>query len=690
VIEGERDVLGEGRCLTAAETAWLMAIPTAVVAALAILLLGPPLGRALLTGHYARFFQHFAAEQRPEPIEQGRFLIALSVPLLLAALTVIGVRPRPRRASRTTDVLVVTTQAIAVAFVALCLLQQETELLGTLYPPSELYPLLEGTPRLRHWFTSTTLIVAGVGTLALVVALRDGRMRTALTRLTREKGLYAYVAGALAIAAVAVWLLHAFYTEGTLGTAFPEVIYHVNFTLDETFAVLDGRAPLVNYAAQYGSLWPYAFAGGMSLFGKSLGVWVAMALAATGFGMVAIYGVLRRAARSAIGGLLLFLPVLATSFFILNGTLQDRYTYANYFGTFPLRYAGPSILAWLVARRLDRNGSRRNWPLFLAAGLVVLNNVDVGVPAFGATLAALLWSGGRSTRTRRTPSALEALAGLAGAFALVCAVTLTRAHALPDLGLLLRFSRLFAVSGFGMYRMPTIGLHLAIYVTFVAALGVATVRAVRAEPDRLLTGMLAWSGVFGLGAGAYFAGRSTPENLGAIFFPWAFALALLLVPALRALGTTSWRRPPLAEIACAFAFLVMTCSLAQTPTPWEQLDRLRHAGVPVLADPVTQRFVAQHTRRGEPVAILLLLGHRIAARLGVSNVSPYSNSLAMPTAEQLSETIAALSRAGGSKLFIGPSETTPDIQRALTEAGFTLIARSSNGSTALWLGRGSG
>ena len=29
------------------------------------------------------------------------------------------------------------------------------------------------------------------------------------------------------------------------------------FTLDETYAILNGRTPLADFTAQYGSLWPY-------------------------------------------------------------------------------------------------------------------------------------------------------------------------------------------------------------------------------------------------------------------------------------------------------------------------------------------------------------------------------------------------------------------------------------------------
>jgi hypothetical protein len=673
-----------GRTLTARETAWLAAIPTAIVTLGAIVLVGPVLGRALLTPRNVQFWVPFQVELHPEPVEQGRFLVSLVAPLLLAALTAAGVRPRPRRARLATDVLVVAVQAAAVAFAALCLLQQETELLGSLYP------VAERTPILIDYFSVATLLVAAAGTLVVATAVRSERLRTAVAGLLADTRGRRVAAGAVAVAAIAVWLMHAVYTEDTIALAYHEVTYHIQFTMDETFAVLDGRSPLVDFAAQYGSLWPYAFAGGMSLLGATVGVWVAMALAVTAVGMLAIYGVLRRAARSSLGGLLLFAPVLATSFFMVAGTLDNRYTYANYFGTFPMRYAGPSILAWLVARRLGGAGARRSWPLFLAAGLVVLNNADAGVPALGATVAALLWSAGRPKRAGLARLVLEALAGLLSAFALVSVLTLARAGALPDLGLLLRYSRLFAREGFGMYPMPAIGLHLVMYLTYVAALGVATVRALRAEPDRLLTGMLAWSGAFGLGVGSYFAGRSTPDNLPAMFFPWSFAVALLLLPALGALRDASWRRPPLAAAACLFAFLVTACSLAQTPTPWGQLRRLQRTGPPILTRPIHRQFVARHTHRGEPAAILLLLGHRIGADLGVVNVSPYSSNLTMPTAEQFKEAIAALEKAGGDKIFVEPSATTPDMRTVLAGAGFRQVAQDRRGVTALWVGRGGG
>src|SRR5205085_10393646 len=113
----------------------------------------------------------------------------------------------------------------------------------------------------------------------------------------------------------------------------------------------------------------------------------------------------------------------------------------NLFGTFPLRYAGPFLLMWLLARQLDGASPRRLWPVFLAAGVVVLNNVDFGVPALGATIAALLWARGRKLVAQPVGPAIEAAAGLVGAVALTTVLTLATAGSLPHLDLLIRISR---------------------------------------------------------------------------------------------------------------------------------------------------------------------------------------------------------------------------------------------------------
>jgi hypothetical protein len=529
--------------------------------------------------------------------------------------------------------------------------------------------------------------VAALATAAVVAAVRSAPVRDRLAAAARESRGRAVAAAVLAVAAIVVWLLHAAHTDATLtpATSVYGVFFHAQFTLDETFAVLNGRTPLVDFAAQYGSLFPFAFAGLMLALGDSVGVWVTLALIATGLGMLALYAVLRRVVRSSLAGLVLFLPVLASSFFIRDGTLEDRWTSANYFGSYPLRYAGPLVLAWLLARHLDGARPRQPWLVFLAAGVVVLNNADAGVPALGATVAALLWTSGRPTRANLGRLALALAAGLLAAFALVAVLTLVRSGSLPDLGLLVRFSRLFAAAGFGLMPMPVLGMHLVVYLTFVAAIGVATVRAIGGDGDRLMTGMLVWSGVFGLGAGVYYVGRSHPDNLIAIFGMWAFALALLVVVVLRDLAADPRRLPSLAALACLFGFAVAACTLAQTPAPWTQLDRLARTAPPALAEPLGQAFVDANTNPGESAAILMLMGHKIGENVGVANVSPYTGSYAMPTREQLDETVAALREAGGGKVFFSIEDTMPEVASALRADGFRLGANDEQAGLEMWV-----
>jgi hypothetical protein len=669
------------RALTTSDAAWIAAIAATALGLLAIALLGPPLGHTLLTPDPVRFFELFEEEVRPEPVEQGRYLIAVATPLLLAGLALVISRRPSRSASLASDGLALAAQVLLAVFVIAALLQQR-EMFGSLYPASG------PQPRRIHYFGGATLPVAALGTLTLVFALGRARVWETLTAWTRETPVRAIAAGAVASIAVVLWISPGFNAEDTIRAAHFQILYHTQFTLDETFAVLDHRSPLVNYAAQYGSLWPYVLALGMSVLGTTVGVWVALASILTGLGMLAIYAVLRRVSRSSIVGLLLFLPLLAVSFTQIGGTFDNRYSFENYFGTFPLRYAGPSLLAWLVARHLGGDRPRARWPLFLAAGLIVLNNSDIGAGAAAATFIALLWTGGRPTWASVGRLALAAVGGLAAAFALVSVLTLAREGALPDLGLLMRFSRLFGLYGFAMFPMPRLGLHLAIYATLVTALGVATVRALQDEPDRVLTGMLAWSALFGFGAGAYFVGGSGPDNLAATFFPWAFALALLMIPAVRCIHSASWRRPPIAAVVALFGFLVMAWSLTQTPTPWGQLERLEHTVHPLLAAPYGQPFVAAHTTPGERVVILGLLGHRIGFNTGVVNVSPYSNSLVIATVPQFDETLAALRAEGGSKVFVDLRlDEAADLQHALEADGFAYAGVGAQGRIGLWVDR---
>jgi hypothetical protein len=670
------------RALAPAELAWLLAPPVAALTTLLIALLGPPLGDLLLPPSSVAFFEVTLVQLHPEPHEQGRVLVALCGPLLLAGAIVLAARRPPRLPAAAITPLMWTVQVAAlIATIALLVIQR-----GIVY--GTIYQALE--PFHQRYFTNATLVVALLGALAIVAVARSARARATAARLLRETTARRIGWTLAAALLVGVWLLHTFNTEGTVALETPPARYHLAFTFDETWAVLNGRTPLVDFAAQYGSLWPYPVAALMGLFGATVGTFTALMCLITGISLLAIYDMLRRLARSSLAALLLFAPFVATSFFLLRGPLGNRYTLGTIFADYPLRFAGPWLLASLTVRQLDRGRVTRTWPLFLVAGLVAINNTDHGVPALGALIAALAWIGPLSWRWIRG-LALNALAGLAAAYALVALLTLVRAGALPDLALLLRFARLYANAGFAMLPMPVLGLHTIIYLTFSATRVVATVRALTAAHDareRALTGALAFVAVFGLGSGTYYAGRSHPEVLVASFGSWSLALALLTLVVVRSLVARtergrSWPGP--AAALCLAAFCVTACSVAQTPAPWSQIDRLGTTGERVMRAPPGQAFVAANVRRGEHVAILLQLSHRIAENVGVTNVSPYTTAFAMPAVRQLDDVVRALRAEGGTKVFLPTQPSAmPDVRPVLAAYGFGPVAKDREGDE-LWV-----
>ncbi len=640
-------------------------LPTAGIVALAVLVLGPPLGRALFE---LRPSYTFWPNQPvvPERTETGRYLIALCAPALLAAMTAVFARLRSQPRPWHTALAVGVTQVVTIGMLVACMIGQHR-------PEWE-----------RVYFTPRTLVVAAPIALVLFLATRVDWIRTRIDRLTQESRARRIGALTLAVAMSIISVLPAVNSDRSFAWNIDG--YHVAFPLDEAFAVINGLTPLVDFSAQYGSLWPFGSAISMILFGKTLLVFTVTMATATAFGMLAIYGVMRRSARNAVLAALLFLPFVATSFFIVTGTYDNRFSFGTYFAMFPLRYTGPFILAWLTARRIDkRSGS--TWPLFLVSGLVMLNNVDFGVAAFAATLVAIVLS--RQVSARRLT--VDVLRGLAGAMALVTLLTLAVAGSFPHLARLTEFGRLYGLGGFNAIPLTgVLGLPLVIYLTHVAAIGTAAARSLEQQANRVLTGMLAWAGVFGLGAGDYYMLRSHPDTLQSTFSPWTLSLALLAIVAIQAARTATWRRPPIIVLTILYGLGITACSLAQTPTPWSQLHRLHAppevarpngAGPPpplfAPKDKATRDLVSSLAdgpnrfviKAGAPVAIYTTTGHRMADTYGIVDVVPYTGAESIQTVEQFEASLDALERAGGNTVVI-PSASNQGFFKWLRRRGF--------------------
>jgi hypothetical protein len=622
-------------------------VPCALILLAIVVLLGPPFGRALFepTGaeHIWPTF-YVLRGVRPEPTEHARYVLALLGPLLvLGAVRLLRGRELPIAVP---TVARAVAQLALLAFVVGCVVAQRE------YVYEVAYTSRRGGPR-TIYFTLPTLVVAALFAVALALVLARTSVTERIVATMRETPRRRMLALVLAALVVGAYLLSAFNTDATINIANEALWDHTAFYIDEAFSILNGQAPLVDFHAQYGHLWAYVAAGGMTLLGASLGTYTAIMLAGTAATMAAVFATLRRLlGGSSLLTLALFGPFVATSFFMKAGPPDNRYSPASLFSLFPMRYAGPYVLLWLLVRRLDRGSARRSLPLLALAGLVVINNPEFGAPAVAATLVVLAWSLPDRSVRGLARLGLEALAGGAIAVVLVSILTLAVGGGLPHFGMLLEFPRIFGSEGFGLLPMPSVGFHLVVYVTFVAAIVVGAVRGVAGE-ERALNVALAWVGVFGLGVGAYFTGRSHPHVLIDLFSVWSYALTLLAIVATRAIVRRPGRRPQLAELLVLAGIGAMACSLAQIPTPWSQLERIRRTQPhDVRVVTVIGAAIKEKTRPGEAVAVLARPGHQISEEIGIVDVTPYANIDSMMTEQQWRTMIHALERAGGNKLFV--------------------------------------
>ena len=647
------------RALEAAEVAWLAVLPCAALVVAAILLLGPPLGHALFAPGSDHFWPD--SEVAPEPVEHARFVLALLAPPLGAAAVAIGTRRRLRLRPAHIRTLVVLAQLATALFVVLMLLAQHDVLLR-----SEVYPVPPA-----DIVSVPSFVAAAALALLLALALRRRQVVDVLGGLVRETRGRRVGCGLVAVVVIAVWLLPAFNTEHTIGLA--EANHLIPWDMAETFAVLDGRTPLVDFHSQYTQLLPYALAGSLGVFGASVGAWTGTLIVLSALALSAVYALLRRVARSSVAALALFVPFVAGSAYLIFGRLSPF----EIFALWPMRYGGAYLLAWLTARHIDGAVPHRRWVLLGAGGLVMLNNLEFGLPACAGALIAIVYADPPRSRAAALRLLADGAIGLLAALGVVSAIALLHGGALPRFGLLLEFPRIYGIGGWELEPMAAAGLHVVVYATFVAAVVVATVRAVRGDENPVLTGMLVWSGIFGLGVGSYFAGRSDPLNLVSLFSAWCLAIVLLTLVVVERI-VRSGRRPSLGDLAVLFGFALAGCSLFQLPRPWAEVERLRQTTVATYQQAAAVQLVAQTTRPGQKVVILTSLGHRVAFDAGVVDVSPYSGIESMPTIEQMDRTLDVARREGAFQIYLDRTLLPPGVREALEARGWTPAAANDS------------
>jgi hypothetical protein len=143
---------------------------------------------------------------------------------------------------------------------------------------------------------------------------------------------------------------------------------------------------------------------------------------------------------------------------------------------------------------------------------------------------------------------------------------------------------------------------------------------------------------------------------------------------------------------------LMALSARQFPAPWSEVRRIGASdaarvdgtsnsywcivpraeggptepcplGPPSLDHEAAVRFVAAHTHRGERVAIVASLGHDIARKTGVVNVSPYSHPDSIVFYEMIDFLVDAADQGDAHTLILGTAY--PEIPTELRRRGFT-------------------
>jgi hypothetical protein len=643
---------------------------TAIALIASILILAAPLGHLLPSGGF-RFFPSVLHLVYPKPAEQIRYLLAIIFVLALGLVFAYGRVPRALRATQagSTSVRLASVGAqLAIVGVAVWGWWAQ-------------FHYTDGEPSTTH-FSNDNLIaaVAIASGLVLLVRLRPGWFdpRPVLAHRSRS-WIWLAVAALLTVC----WLLPSIFREQNLAPASLSVTYHLQFTFDDFAALVDGRTPLVNYADQYASLLPFVVWPAFRLGGTQVGAFTVTMCLLSLLSLLAVERVLALIARSERLALALYVPFLATSLFFVLRSGSQLFSWASYYAVFPMRYFGPYVLLWLCIRHLRGLRPRSSVVIFAFAGLVVLNNIEFGLPALLAATTVILVSA--KLEMAQALRVIKDLAlGLISALAAVTALTLLLTGQLPNLGLLTLYSRIFGEGGFGLLPTPLGGLYLIVDMTFAAAILVAAVRTRRGAADSAHTAALIYSGIFGLGAGDYYMGRTHPAGLVVLFSIWALSVVLLALLALRFLAARPGRlrTPSLLLLAGALVPLgLVSTAVAQFPAPWTQLRRIAASAPPPPPYDISAAvaFLRRTARHDEPVVLLAPLGHVIAFDADVENVSPYSSQEDVVTYGQFSEELTALYKAHGKRIYTVP--TYPEITHILTGDGFTATTDPTSGIT---------
>lgn len=603
----------------------------------------------------------------PEPVEQQRYILAALAALVLP-LVIALVLSSDRRVAHVRPWVGVVVEVAIVAVVLAAWVESQPLL-------EQLLPLASGT-------------LGPIAVLATLAALWPHR--DALLRWTAGSGRGLEAAClAVAVAGTGLLCLAGVYRDADIPTAIPFTRGHLSFLFSEAYAVVGGRTPLVDFTPQYTTLLPYLYAPLLSLRPMSIGLLTIVNTATTTVALTCGYGALRLLAGRPLRALALYLPAAALALLPMVQAGDEVTTVATLFAAAPSRLAGPLVCLLTVALLARGPAGRRG---LLAAGavggLTLVNNFEFGLPALAALVAAAALStqAGRIRPAATVRHLLPLAGGIAIAFAAFGLLSVIRGGDLPDPARAIYFSRQFAIAGVSMLPFgDLLGLAGIVFLTFVAAVAVGAAPALlgtRAmdRRGRTETAVLTFTGVFGVGAFAYFVGRSHPFVLVSVFCAWGFALAALALTSARRLNAPGGIRragAPLALLAVGLFAVAGAAALDRARYGLDQPGRiLRDAPPPAAASSSSIDVARACVRPGTNVIVFLPYGLRIAEAARLHDHLPFNHPKSVVTFNQLDDVTDAMRRGDVRAVITGPF--SPEIRSFLRSRGLIRRAVRTN------------
>jgi hypothetical protein len=658
-----------------ARVLWLVGIPLCALTLFGMWQVTHRLLPASAPPDPGQVLEHVLPFCKPEPREQGRYVLAL----VLTSLVLWAVAAYARRRAPRGGLSLLEGRPAGAAARGVEWLLCGVAVAAVAYQEYKVHSYLRGS------MLGATLLLAALAGLAWrFFQLRPAAAPAPTAGGGARRVLLGAAPGALALACVAWALLPGVVWERRPIALHPVSLWHVPIQMGEFAAVLGGRTPQVDYFPQYQNLLGYALAPVFQAVGLDLTTFTVAMAALSAVALLAVFAAFRRFTGDGWKALALFLPFVWVTFsaiysdrsgglferrlgdFSYDGLFEHRMTAFSYFAVGPLRYLGPCLTLACLAWYLARPGRVRLAVLFGTAGAALVNNLDFGLPAFGAALIGVVFSTGRGPLPRwrvAAGAAAAAVLGVAAAGVGFALLALARTGRLPDWWMATSFQRAAAVRGFAMLPMPSFGLHWAFFLTFMAA--IARGLFDRTAP-RLRRGLLLYGGVFGAGAMMYYVGRSHPDVLALTFLSWAFPFLLLTwmswedaVARFRAGGWARALTPSV--VLLTLGYVALAGRFGEAANLDEQVARLavkkarapagytEDAHWPEQLD--LARFVRAHAAPHEKVVVIAPYGHLIAVEAGVTNVYPFTNEMSLLFRDQVALLGDAVERNGVRRVF---------------------------------------